>query len=145
MSEITKSEPSEPPASVQSEFRMPKTKNKSNGHKTKFGDDKDGNTLPSGPVKRKRLCPANQKRTAASEMSASAQLVLDATGSRCNRKNSPIWFTLIASEDQNGEISLPQISECYLGIKDGTVPDSFIQKYLMKKLNHASEAEVSSF
>lgn len=80
MSEITKSEPSEPPTSVQSEFRMPKTKNRSNGHKTKFGDDKDGNTLPSGPVKRKRLCPANQKRTAASEMSASAQLVLDATG-----------------------------------------------------------------
>ncbi|CAI8615566.1 unnamed protein product [Vicia faba] len=139
MSEITKSEP---PSSVQSELHMPKTKNKSNGHKTKFGDDKDGNTFPSGPVKRKRMRPPNQKRTAASEMSASAQLVLDATGSRCNRINSPIWFTLVASEDQNGEISLPQISACYLRIKDGTVPVSFIQKYLMKKLNLASEAEV---
>ncbi|CAL5194611.1 unnamed protein product [Lathyrus oleraceus] len=139
MSETTKSEP---PTSVQSELHIPKTKNKSNGHKTKFGDDKDGNTLPSGPVKRKRLRPANQKRTAVSEMSASAQLVLDATGSRCNRKNSPIWFTLVASEDQNGEISLPQISACYLRIKDGTVPVSYIQKYLMKKLNLASEAEV---
>ncbi|KAI5433319.1 hypothetical protein KIW84_020556 [Lathyrus oleraceus] len=69
MSEITKSEPS---SSVQSEYRMPKTKNKSNGYKTKFGDDKDRNTLLSRLVKRKRLCPANQKRTTTSEMSASA-------------------------------------------------------------------------
>ncbi|XP_045795061.1 E3 ubiquitin protein ligase DRIP2-like [Trifolium pratense] len=122
----------EPPTSAHSELHMPKTKNKSNGHKRKFGDDKDGNTLPSGPVKRKRLRPSNQKRAAASEMSASAH----------NRKNSPIWFTLVASEDQNGEVSLPQISACYLRIKDGTVPVSFIQKYLMKKLNLASEAEV---
>ncbi|WJX80251.1 RING-type E3 ubiquitin transferase [Trifolium repens] len=140
MSETTPK--SDPPTSVQSELHVPKTKNKSNGHKRKFGDDKDGNTLPSGPVKRKRPRPSNQKRAAASEMSASAQLMLDATGSRCNRKNSPIWFTLVASEDQNGEVSLPQISACYLRIKDGTVPISFIQKYLMTKLNLASEAEV---
>ncbi|GAU11635.1 hypothetical protein TSUD_346270 [Trifolium subterraneum] len=98
MSETTTK--SEPPTSVQSEIHMPKTKNKSNGHKRKFGDDKDGNTLPSGPVKRKRPRPSNQKKAAASEMSASAQLMLDATGSRHNRKNSPIWFTLVASEDQ---------------------------------------------
>ncbi|XP_058728677.1 probable WRKY transcription factor 21 isoform X2 [Vicia villosa] len=113
---------------------MPKTKNKSNGHKTKFGDDKDGNTLPSGPVKRKRMRPANQKRTAASEMSASAQLVLDATGSRCNRKNSPIWFTLVASEDQNGEISLPQISACYLKIKKHRVKISIKAPAISNKL-----------
>ncbi|XP_027188354.1 E3 ubiquitin protein ligase DRIP2-like isoform X2 [Cicer arietinum] len=140
MSEIATK--SELPTYVQSELHMPKSKNKSNGHKTKFGDDKDGNTLLSGPVKRKRLRPANQKRAAASEMSASSQLVLNATGNRCNRKNSPIWFSLVASEDQNGDISLPQISACYLRIKDGTVPVSFIQKYLVKKLNLASEAEV---
>lgn len=140
MSEITTK--SEPPTSVQSELHMPKAKNKSNGHKTKFGDDKAGNTMPSGPVKRKRMRPSKQKRAAAFEMSASAKLMLDATESRCNRKNSPIWFTLVASEDQNGEVSLPQISACYLRIKDGTVPVSYIQKYLMKKLNLASEAEV---
>lgn len=98
MSEITTK--SAQPASVQSELHMPKTKNKDNGHKTKFRDDKDGNTLPSGPVKRRRLRPARQKRAAASEMSASTQVMLDATGNRCNRKNSPIWFSLVASEDQ---------------------------------------------
>ncbi|XP_061340402.1 E3 ubiquitin protein ligase DRIP2-like [Gastrolobium bilobum] len=133
---------SEPPASVQRELHMPKTKNKDNGHKTKFGDNKDGNTFPSGPVKRRRLRPASQKRAAGSEMSASTQVMLDATGGKCNRKNCPIWFSLVASEDQKGDVPLPQISACYLRIKDGTVPVSFIRKYLVKKLNLASEVEV---
>ncbi|KAH1037449.1 hypothetical protein GLYMA_20G225400v4 [Glycine max] len=113
------------PASAQSELNIPKSKNKDTGLKPIFGDDKDANSLPSGPVKRRRLRPAGQKRVAASEMSASSPAPLDATGGKCNRKNSPIWFSLVASEDQ-----------------DGTVPVSFIQKYLMKKLNLASEAEV---
>ncbi|CAL0321017.1 unnamed protein product [Lupinus luteus] len=130
------------PASVQSELSISKTKNKDNGHKTKFGDDKDGSSLPSRPVKRKRLRPAGQKRVEASEMSASAQVVLDASNGKYNRKNSPIWFSLVASDDQKGDFPLPQISACYLRIKDGTVPVSFIQKYLVKKLNLANEAEV---
>ncbi|KAE9619027.1 hypothetical protein Lal_00047607 [Lupinus albus] len=130
------------PASVHDELNISKPKNKDNGHKTKFGDDKDGSSLPSRPVKRKRLRPAGQKRVEASEMSASAQVALDASRGKYNRKNSPIWFSLVASEDQKGDVPLPQISACYLRIKDGTVPVSFIQKYLVKKLNLASEAEV---
>ncbi|KAK7344173.1 hypothetical protein VNO77_13505 [Canavalia gladiata] len=130
------------PASFQSELSIPKTKNKDAGHKTIFGDDKDANSLPSGPVRRRRLRPAGQKRIAASEIAASSPVLLDATGSKNNRKNSPIWFSLVASEDQKGDVPLPQISACYLRIKDGTVPVSFIQKYLVKKLNLASEAEV---
>ncbi|XP_014514667.1 E3 ubiquitin protein ligase DRIP2 isoform X1 [Vigna radiata var. radiata] len=130
------------PASVHSELNIPKSKNKDTGHKTILGDDKDANSLPSGPVKRRRLRPAGQKRVAASEMSSSSPAPLNATGSKCNRKNSPIWFSLVASEDQKGDIPLPQISACYLRIKDGTVPVSFIQKYLVKKLNLSSEAEV---
>lgn len=97
MPEITTK--SEPSANIHSELRIPKTKNKDNGHKTKFGDDKDGNILPSGQVRRRRVRPSGQKRAAASE-SASAQVMLDAAGGRCNRKNSPIWFSLVASEDQ---------------------------------------------
>lgn len=133
---------SEPPATVHSELRVPKTKNKDNGHKTKFGHDKDENAVPLGQVRRRRVRPAGQKRAAASEISASAQVMLDAAGGRCNRENCPIWFSLVASEDQKGDVPLPQISACYLRIKDGTVPVSFIQKYLVKKLNLASEAEV---
>ncbi|KAF1860864.1 hypothetical protein Lal_00000278 [Lupinus albus] len=138
----TNSNKPELPASLQSELNISKTKNKDNGHKTKFGDDKDGSSLPSRPVKRKRLRPAGQKRVVASEMSASAQVALDASKGKYNRKNSPIWFSLVASEDQKGDVPLPQISACYLRIKDGTVPVSFIQKYLVKKLNLANEAEV---
>jgi len=89
------------PASVQSELNIPKFKNKDTGHKTIFEDEKDANSLPSGPVKRRRLRPAGQKKVAASEMSASSPAPLNATGSKCNnRKNSPIWFSLVASEDQ---------------------------------------------
>ena len=88
------------PASAKSELNIPKSKNKDTGLKPIFGDDKDANSLPSGPVKRRRLRPAGQKRVAASEMSASSPAPLDATGGKCNRKNSPIWFSLVASEDQ---------------------------------------------
>lgn len=88
------------PESVKSESIIPKTKNKDSGHKPLFGDNKDTKSLPSGPAKRRRLRPASQKRVAASEMSASASVMVDATGGKCNRKNSPIWFSLVASEDQ---------------------------------------------
>nr|AFK41188.1 unknown [Lotus japonicus] len=121
---------SETLASVQS------AKTKDNGHKAKLGDDKDGKTFPSGPRKRRRVRPDSQKKKAASK------IMLDATESRCNGENSAIWFSLVASEDQKGEFPLPQISACYLRIKDGNVPVSFIHKYLAKKLNLASEAEV---
>ncbi|MED6129066.1 hypothetical protein PIB30_104145 [Stylosanthes scabra] len=125
---------SNPPTSLKSEVHMPKAKNKDNRHK-RFGSDKEVHTLPSG--KQKRPIRPVRKRAEASEMPTS-----DKTGSRCDWKNSPIWFSLVASEDQKGDVPLPQISACYLRIKDGTVPVSFIQKYLVKKLNLTNEAEV---
>nr|XP_025662692.1 E3 ubiquitin protein ligase DRIP2 isoform X2 [Arachis hypogaea] len=125
------------PTSLKSAFHMVKTKIKDNRHK-RFGADKEGHTLHSGSaVKQKRPLRPVQERAEASETSAS-----DTTGSRCDGKNSPIWFSLVASEDQKGDVPLPQISACYLRIKDGTVPVSFIQKYLVKKLNLTNEAEV---
>lgn len=98
MPEITTK--SEPPATSHSELRIPKTKTKDNGHKTKFGDDKDGNIVAPGQVRRRRVRPAGQKRALASEISASGQLMQDAVGGRHNRKNCPVWFSLVASEDQ---------------------------------------------
>ncbi|KAI4301931.1 hypothetical protein L6164_035165 [Bauhinia variegata] len=130
------------PAAVYRDLHMPKTKNKDNGVKIKFENEKNGNSSLPRPVKHRRVRPAGQKRSVASDTSTSAQFMLNATGGRCNRKNSPIWFSLVASEDQKGDVPLPQISSCYLRIKDGTMPVSFILKYLIKKLNLASEAEV---
>jgi E3 ubiquitin-protein ligase DRIP len=48
----------------------------------------------------------------------------------------------VASNNQEGETSLPQIPSNYLRIKDGSIPVSYIQKYLMRKLDLKSETEV---
>ncbi|XP_062104110.1 E3 ubiquitin protein ligase DRIP2-like [Humulus lupulus] len=55
---------------------------------------------------------------------------------------SPIWFSLIASHDQKGYPPLPQLSSRYLRLKDDTVTVSLVKKYIVKKLNLASESEV---
>ncbi|XP_044497961.1 E3 ubiquitin protein ligase DRIP2-like isoform X2 [Mangifera indica] len=118
---------------------------KMKGHRqyTKFHDDKNGKSLLSGPVKRRRLHAAAKKREAeSSELCAAAQVMLDASGAKHKRRKSPVWFSLVASEDQKDDACLPQISACYLRIKDGKMPVSFIQKYLVKKLDLDSEAEV---
>ncbi|KAG8477748.1 hypothetical protein CXB51_027564 [Gossypium anomalum] len=72
----------------------------------------------------------------------SSQAVLDAYGPKHGRRIGPVWFSLVASEDQEGGAPLPQIPAIYLRIKDGNMPVSFIQKYLMKKLDLTDEAEV---
>ncbi|KGN56915.1 E3 ubiquitin protein ligase DRIP2 [Cucumis sativus] len=61
---------------------------------------------------------------------------------QCNKSSSPIWFQLVASDHQEGNEPLPQISSNYLRVSDGSIPVSFIQKYLAKKLGLASEIEV---
>ncbi|XWS58355.1 hypothetical protein CRYUN_Cryun08bG0027100 [Craigia yunnanensis] len=116
---------------------IPKTKGKEHGRNSKVQDEENGTNLITRPVKRRRFRAAAQKKAA-----ASARVLLDALGAKWNRKNSPIWFSLVAYEDQLGHTSLPQISACYLRIKDGKMPVTFIQKYLVKKLDLTSEAEV---
>ncbi|KAJ0013964.1 hypothetical protein Pint_20480 [Pistacia integerrima] len=127
-----------------SEVCLPRSKLKEHGQNTKFHDDKNGKSLLSGPVKRRRLRAAAKKRDAeSSELCAAAKVMLDASGAKHKRRNSPVWFSLVASEDQKDDACLPQISACYLRIKDGKMPVSFIQKYLVKKLDLDSEAEAS--
>ncbi|KAJ4719680.1 E3 ubiquitin protein ligase DRIP2-like [Melia azedarach] len=134
------------PDIAESEAYLSRTKMKEHGQKAKFHDDKNGISLLPGPVKRRRLRAAARKREAGSdELCATAQAMLDASGTKHKRRNNPIWFSLIASEDQRGDASLPQISTCFLRIKDGQMPVSFIQKYLVKKLDLTSETEVELF
>ncbi|XP_050116021.1 E3 ubiquitin protein ligase DRIP2-like isoform X1 [Malus sylvestris] len=118
----------------------PKTKKKEANQNARGKNNSNG-AGASGPVKRKRVRAANQKRVAASgEASASTQPMLDICGAKY--RNVPVWFSLVASEDWKGEISLPQISACCLKIKDGKMPVSIIQKYLAMKLELSSENEV---
>lgn len=148
---VADSEPHMPESKIEAESRdaldnqsyMPKSKTKE-PEQTKLKNNSNGASLLPGPVKRRRLRVANRNRAASSsgELSTSAQVILDASGANHNRRNSPIWFSLVAFEDGKGDASLPQISACYLRIKDGKMPVSFIQKYLVKKLDLTSETEV---
>ncbi|OMO95601.1 Zinc finger, RING-type [Corchorus olitorius] len=70
-----------------------------------------------------------------------AQVVVDASQKIDGRFN-PIWFSLVASQSQEGYAPLPQISSCYLRVKDGNLPVSSIKKYIATKLGLSSETEV---
>ncbi|KAJ6359966.1 hypothetical protein OIU77_004049 [Salix suchowensis] len=134
----------ESPSGHHSEVYMSKTKNKEHGQGIGVQDDKNGkNSLPMS-VKRRRLTAARKRAALSEGLSVSAQAMIDAAGAKNNRRNGPIWFSLVASEDQKEDASLPQIPTCYLRIKDGRMPVSFIQKYLVKKLDLDSETEVCS-
>uniref|UniRef100_A0ACD5XMP5 Uncharacterized protein n=1 Tax=Avena sativa TaxID=4498 RepID=A0ACD5XMP5_AVESA len=98
--------------------------------KSKLQDDKKDVPLS---VMLKRKGPGRGK-SAASVAAASQK----AENSRLN----PIWFSLIASFEQKGAPPLPQIPAHYLRIKDGSIPASSIQRYIMQKLGLQSESEV---
>uniref|UniRef100_A0A2P2KMH4 RING-type domain-containing protein n=1 Tax=Rhizophora mucronata TaxID=61149 RepID=A0A2P2KMH4_RHIMU len=126
----------------ESEPYMPKPKNKEHGRDMKVEDDKPRtNTLPLS-VKRRRLTTPRKRAATSQDLNASTQALLDVAGGKSNQRDCPIWLSLVASEDQKGDTSLPQISTCYLRIKDRRMPILFIQKYLVKKLDLSSEAEV---
>ncbi|CAN4112848.1 unnamed protein product [Withania somnifera] len=116
---------------------------KEHGQKLKIKDYNNGDPAPPAfnkPKKSRRIRP--KKASVFGAFNSSPQTVLDASTARCERRIYPIWFSLVASEDQEGNAPLPQISASYLRIKDGNVPVSFIQKYLVRKLSLKSEDEV---
>uniref|UniRef100_A0A1J3F918 E3 ubiquitin protein ligase DRIP1 n=1 Tax=Noccaea caerulescens TaxID=107243 RepID=A0A1J3F918_NOCCA len=92
----------------------------------------------------KRLRRTQRKRSAATTtfggLGNSPQQ--DEPSAKRERRNGPVWFSLVASSDQEGETSLPQIPANFLRIRDGNIPVSFIQKYLMGKLDLESETEI---
>ncbi|XP_042513522.1 E3 ubiquitin protein ligase DRIP2 [Macadamia integrifolia] len=134
---------SEPQSASDSEVHVPKSKVKEQASKSKVQDTKTGTAAPPGSGKPRKLHGISRKRASAlRDLGMSAQTVLDARGVKRDRRASPIWFSLMASEDQAGDAPLPQIPSYYLRIKDGNVPVSFIHKYLMKKLDLKSETEI---
>ncbi|CAL5353704.1 unnamed protein product [Camellia sinensis] len=135
---------SEPLHATDIERHIRKTKVKEHKAKSRVKDEKDSTDPVSlDTIKPKKLRRIRTKKAAAfGEFGVSPQAVLDAASAKCERRIGPIWFSLVASEDQEGHAALPQISSSYLRIKDGNVPVSFIQKYLMRKLDLASEDEV---
>ncbi|KAJ6898667.1 LOW QUALITY PROTEIN: E3 ubiquitin protein ligase DRIP2-like [Populus alba x Populus x berolinensis] len=121
-----------------------KTSVKEHGDKSKVtGEESNSTASPSVSMKPRRLQGKQQKRAAPSEgLNIPAQTVVDAN-SKCDTRFSPIWFSLVASDhEQGGSAPLPQISSCYLRVKDGSLPVSYIKKYLAQKLGLVREAEV---
>ncbi|KAL5702076.1 RING-type E3 ubiquitin transferase [Ranunculus cassubicifolius] len=103
--------------------------------------DEDNGSTSATLAKSKKLNKTRRRRTSAANDFGG--LSAQAVASSYKRDiNSPIWFKLVASEDQERDKSLPPLKSSYLRVKDGDIPVSFIQKYLMMKLELASETEV---
>ncbi|XP_073284616.1 E3 ubiquitin protein ligase DRIP2-like [Primulina huaijiensis] len=119
-----------------------KVKNKEHRQKSKDRDEND--YIPPESEKPKKLRRIRQKKAPNfGECRIPPQTLIDAISSRFERKNHPIWFSLVAADEQEGDATpLPQISAGYLRIKDGNIPVSFIQKYLTRKLDLTGEDEV---
>ncbi|KAL0710484.1 hypothetical protein Bca4012_017462 [Brassica carinata] len=121
-----------------------KTKTKDHKRKCKLEEEISNNgdpTTSETAAKLKRTRRTRRKRSSSFGDSRIPPLA-DAASLKQDRRNGPVWFSLVASNNQEGEISLPQIPANYLRIRDGNIPVSFIQKYLMRKLDLKSETEV---
>ncbi|KAF5738584.1 putative DREB2A-interacting protein 2 [Tripterygium wilfordii] len=120
--------------------QAPKTRRRQLRNKSKVhGEESNSAPDPPGLARPKR---SRQRRGATSEGSNILAQSIVNSNSILGQRFSPIWFSLVASDDQEGDLPLPQISPCYLRVKNGSLPVSFIKKYLVKKLNLASESEV---
>ncbi|ESR33339.1 E3 ubiquitin protein ligase DRIP2 [Citrus sinensis] len=119
-----------------------RTKLKDCGNTSKAHGNENG-TIPgsSGSARPRKSLGRPKKAAVSAGLNVSAQAVVD-TNQRFDGRFGPIWFSLVASDEQEGDEPLPQISSCYLRVKDGRLPVSFIKRYIVKKLNLISEAEV---
>ncbi|KAK3136933.1 hypothetical protein QOZ80_5BG0445290 [Eleusine coracana subsp. coracana] len=128
---IKADKPNESPSSEHSN----RTKAREPLQKSKVQDDKIDDPEPIVLLRKK---PGRRRK----HPLPSANAASTAADSQNRKKINPVWFSLIASFDQKGEPPLPQIPAHYLRIKDGNIPASSIQKYIMQKLNLLSESEV---
>lgn len=125
--------------------RIPnKSKSKENRQKSKVQDDKNSSDhTPPDSERPKKLRKVRQKKAQTfGEFRVPPQVVLDAAGAKFDRKNYPIWFSLVSDGQEGDAPPLPQIASSYLRIKDGSMSISSIQKYLKLKLDLTSEDEV---
>lgn len=120
-----------------------KTKTKDYKRKCKLEDEirNNGDPTTSETATVKRTRRTRRKRSSTFGDSRIPPLP-DSKSLKHERRKGPVWFSLVASNNQEGETSLPQIPANYLRIRDGNIPVSFIQKYLMRKLDLKSETEV---
>ncbi|KAE7997732.1 hypothetical protein FH972_002337 [Carpinus fangiana] len=117
----------EPMQANESEGRVRKSKIKEVKRKLKVEDEKNiTDPVSSETVKPKMLRRVRRKRENISgESCVSPQAVLDAAGAKHERRLGPVWFSLVASEDQEGSSPLPQIPASYLRIKVSPIGSAY--------------------
>jgi len=97
---------------------------------------------PNSKVPRKLHTTGPERVSVSRKQRAVAGSLENGSSMKYERRSNPVWFALLASENQVGDNALPQISKYYLRIKDGNVPVSYVKKYLVKKLELKNESEV---
>ncbi|XP_042006669.1 E3 ubiquitin protein ligase DRIP2-like [Salvia splendens] len=134
---------SEAPNSHDNEGPPNKSRSKENRQKPKVQDFKNFNDhIPPDSGRPKKFRKARQKKAQEfAEFRLPPQVVLGA-GAKFDRKNHPIWFSLVSDGQEGDALSLPQIAASYLRIKDGGMPVSCIHKYLKLTLDLTSEEEI---
>ncbi|KAF8047607.1 hypothetical protein N665_2930s0001 [Sinapis alba] len=120
------------------------TKTKDHKRKCKLEEEISNNGDPTTSKTANKVKRTRRTRRKRSSTFGDSRIppLADAASLKQERENGPVWFSLVASNNQEGEISLPQIPANYLRIRDGNIPVSFIQKYLMRKLDLKNETEV---
>ncbi|KAM7280797.1 hypothetical protein ACFE04_007931 [Oxalis oulophora] len=100
----------------------------------------DNNQIAGSSSLVKTRRSARQKQSVASKGQDTP--VLSAADTR-REGSHQIWFSLVPAPNPNGgRKAYPRISSSYLRVKDGNMPVSFVQKYLVKKLGLTCESEV---
>ncbi|XP_015575880.1 E3 ubiquitin protein ligase DRIP2 isoform X2 [Ricinus communis] len=100
----------------ENEPQVRKTKFKE--EKLKVEDEKNNIDTPSDAAGPKRLRRIRRKKAANfGDSGISSQAVLNAASVNHEKRAGPVWFSLVASEDQEGDAPLPQIPANYLRIK----------------------------
>ncbi|KAG5083625.1 hypothetical protein JHK84_053663 [Glycine max] len=103
----------------ESDSQVLKIKNKENKRKAKIEDEKSSpypvSSDTAKPNKLRRI--RKKKEPASGESGISPQAVLDSASNNRLSRTGPIWFSLVASENQEGDDPLPQIPASYLRIK----------------------------
>ncbi|KAL6505187.1 hypothetical protein OROGR_025004 [Orobanche gracilis] len=139
---------SEAQHSRDNEGLLGKSKIREHRLKSKVQEEKNfsDHTSPEHEQPKKMRKVRQKKARNFGEFKVPPQVVLDAASVKSDYLRVKIirfGFRLCQTNNLKGNVrSLPQIAASYVRIKDGSIPVSFIQKYLKMKLNLTSEDEV---
>lgn len=91
---------SEPSHVADIDVHVRKTKFKDHGHKLKVQDEKTNSSPTPESEKPKKLRRIRKKAPAFGDFSIFPNAVIDNASAKFERRINPIWFSLVASQDQ---------------------------------------------